>query len=204
MVRQLRPKVNNYALTVEKGDGYDLNCSLFERLILKDYPHESLSQQHRMRPEISALIRQLTYPELIDAPKTQNRPDIRGLRDNIIFIDHDEPEDEFKQLAERRDMASTSSKQNSYEVKLVLKIVRYLGQQGYGTNDLVILTPYLGQLQKLREFLKKDNDPILNDLDSNELIRAGLLEPGTNKSRKKPIRLATIGWFPHCALPSFS
>ncbi len=27
--QQLRPKVNNYALTIEKGDGYDLNKSLF-------------------------------------------------------------------------------------------------------------------------------------------------------------------------------
>jgi hypothetical protein len=31
--KQLRPKVNNYALTLEKGDGYDLNVSLFERLV---------------------------------------------------------------------------------------------------------------------------------------------------------------------------
>lgn len=39
--RQLRPKVNNYALTVEKGEGYDFNMSLFERLVLKDYPRAS-------------------------------------------------------------------------------------------------------------------------------------------------------------------
>jgi len=191
--RQLRPKVNNYALTVEKGNGLDLNRSLFERLILKDYPHATLSQQHRMRPEISALIRHLTYPELSDAPRTKNRPDILGLCDNIVFINHDHPEDDNKQLADKRDMASTSSKQNTYEINMILKIVRYLGQQGYGTNELVLLTPYLGQLQKLREMLKKDNDPILNDLDSHELIRAGLLDPAAAKLTKKPIRLATIG-----------
>lgn len=193
LVRQLRPKVNDYKLTVEKGDGFDLNRSLFERLILKEYPHESLSQQHRMRPEISALIRRLTYPELVDAPKTQNRPHIRGVQDFIVFINHEHHEDEFKQLADRRDMASTSSKQNSYEATMILKIVRYLGQQGYGTNELVVLTPYLGQLQKLRESLKKENDPILNDLDSYELIRAGLIDPAAGKLKKNPIRLATIG-----------
>ncbi|KAJ3507971.1 hypothetical protein NLJ89_g6009 [Agrocybe chaxingu] len=190
--KQLRPKVNNYRLTVEKGDGYDLNRSLFERLILKDYPHESLSQQHRMRPEIAALIRHLTYPELTDAPKTQNRPNLRGVQDNIVFIDHDHPEDENKQLADRSDMASTSSKQNSYEAIMILKIVKYLAQQGYGTDQLVVLTPYLGQLHKLREFLKKDNDPILNDLDSHELVKAGLMDPSTAKNQKRPIRLATI------------
>lgn len=82
---QLRPKINNYALSVEKGEGYDLNRSLFERLILKGLPHVTLSEQHRMRPEISSLIRHLTYPELTDGIGTQKRPDIRGLRGNVIF-----------------------------------------------------------------------------------------------------------------------
>ena len=31
--QQLRPKINSYSLSTEKGDGYDLNASLFERLI---------------------------------------------------------------------------------------------------------------------------------------------------------------------------
>ncbi|KAF8806261.1 P-loop containing nucleoside triphosphate hydrolase protein [Phlegmacium glaucopus] len=190
--KQLRPKVNHYLLTVEKGDGYDLNRSLFERLILKDYPHERLTEQHRMRPEISSLIRSLTYPELVDAPKTKNRPDLLGVRDNLMFIHHEHEEDEHSQLSDRRDMASTSSKQNTFEVQMVLKIVRYLGQQGYGTDKLVILTPYLGQLHKLRDALKKDNDPILSDLDSHELVKAGLVNPAEAKLAKKPIRLSTI------------
>ena len=75
----------------------------------------------------------------------------------------------------------------------MLKIVRYLGQQGYGTDKLVILTPYLGQLRALQEALKKDNDPVLNDLDSFDLVRAGMLSPSAAKLNKKPIRLATIG-----------
>ena len=76
--KQLRPKIKNHDLSVEKGDGYDLNRSLFERLIQKDFPHEALSQQHRMRPAISALVRSLTYPDLTDAPRTLIRPDLRG------------------------------------------------------------------------------------------------------------------------------
>lgn len=43
-----------------------------------------------------------------------------------------------------------TSKQNLYEVEMVLKVAKYLGQQGYGTDDMVILTPYLGQLSLLR------------------------------------------------------
>lgn len=191
--RQLRPKVNHYLLTVEKGEGYDLNRSLFERLVLKGYPHKTLTEQHRMRPEISALIRQLTYPELVDADSTKSRPDLRGLRDNIVFINHDHPEDELTEVADKGDVSSSSSKQNTYEVEMVLKIVRYLAQQGYGTEKLVILTPYLGQLLKLRDALKKDNDPVLNDLDSYDLVRAGLLPAATASVNKNSIRLSTIG-----------
>lgn len=110
--RQLRPKVSNYLLTVEKGEGYDLNRSLFERLVLKGYPHEILLAQHRMRPEISALVRHMTYPDLVDAPATQNRPNIEGVQDNVVFLHHETPEDDDQSIEERRDMSAKSSKQN--------------------------------------------------------------------------------------------
>ena len=76
---------------------------------------------------------------------------------------------------------------------MVWKIVRYLGQQGYGTENIVVLTPYLGQLRELRDALKRDADPILNDLDSFDLVRAGLLSDSAAKLTRKSIRLATIG-----------
>jgi superfamily I DNA and/or RNA helicase len=153
--------------------------------------------QHRMRPEISSLIRNLTYPELVDAPKTHNRPDLLGVRDNLVFIHHEHLEDERSQLSDCQleDVASTTSKQNIFEAEMVLKIVQYLGQQGYETDKLVILTPYLGQLHRLRDALNEDNDPISNDLDFYELVKAGLVDPVEAKlaTRKKSIRLATIG-----------
>ncbi|KAG2057924.1 P-loop containing nucleoside triphosphate hydrolase protein [Suillus hirtellus] len=189
--KQLRPKVNNYKLTVEKGDGFELNRSLFERLVLKGFPHETLTAQHRMRPEISAFIRKITYPDLTDAAKTQGRDNIRGIQDNVIFIDHTHPEDDDSRISDKGDGASSGSKQNTYEVEMVWKIVRYLAQQGYGTERLVVLTPYLGQLSRLRDVLKRDNDPVLNDLDSHDLIRAGLMSAADNTSKKR-IRLATI------------
>lgn len=112
IVRQLRPKVNNYKLTVEKGEGYDLNRSMFERLVLQGYPHTTLSQQHRMRPEISMLVRELTYPELRDDPSTRGRSNVRGLTDNVVFVNHNHPEDDFTQAKDRRDISTKSSKQN--------------------------------------------------------------------------------------------
>lgn len=190
--KQLRPKVNNYALTVEKGDGYNLNVSLFERLVLSGVPHTTLSKQHRMRPEISSLVRSLTYPELEDAEKTQGRPDLRGFQSNVIFVSHSRPELNAIKIADRRDGGANSSKENLYEAEMVLKCVRYLGQQGYGTEDIVVLTPYLGQLYLLVNTLSKDNDPILNDLDSHELIQAGLTTPASANISKRKLRISTI------------
>ncbi|KAL1648449.1 hypothetical protein SLS58_002204 [Diplodia intermedia] len=190
--QQLRPKVNNYALTVEQGDGYDLNRSLFERLILAGFPHTTLMQQHRMCPEISTLVRNLTYPDLLDAPSTQNRPALRGLQNRVIFFDHQELEVSELSIADRRDQGSGVSKMNEFEADIVLRIVRYLAQQGYGTSDQVVLTPYLGQLSLLRKRLSKENDPVLNELDSFDLIKAGLLAPTGAGHKGRTIRLSTI------------
>ena len=191
--KQLRPKIQNYRLSVEKGDGYDLNRSLFERLVLKRYPHQTLMQQHRMRPEIASLIRTLTYPGLVDAPKTRGRPDLRGFRDNIIFVNHNHPEMDQSHDATSEDFATSSSRRNDFEAAMVVKTVRYLAQQGYGTEKVVVLTAYLAQLHLLRDRLSKTNDPVLNDLDSFDLVRAGLMPAASAKLAKQPIHLSTIG-----------
>jgi superfamily I DNA and/or RNA helicase len=190
--QQLRPKVNNYDLTVEKGDGYDLNMSSFERLVKKGYPHQTLTQQHRMRPEISTLVRELTYPELVDAETTKARPNIRGFSDNVIFVNHDRSEEEDRRIKDPREIAS-SSKKNLYEAEMVLKTVRYLAQQGYGSDDIVVLTPYLGQLKMLQDILARENDPILNDLDASDLSRAGLLcKVAVTSPKKRSVHISTI------------
>lgn len=189
--KQLRPKCS-YELSVEQGDGFDLNRSLFERLVLKGFPHITLTQQHRMRPEISSMIRHLTYPDLTDAQSTLQRADVRGFRDNVIFVNHPHLEVELKNGTELND-GRTSSKQNEFEGQMILKCVRYLAQQGYGSDRLVVITPYLGQLKLLRDQLSRENDPILNDLDKFDLVRAGLLTDVSSKTSKPSLRISTIG-----------
>ena len=191
--KQLRPKCKNYSLSVEKGAGYDLNRSLFERLVLQGVRHTTLRKQHRMVPEISQLIRSMTYPELIDELKTLNRPAIRGLRDRVVFVNHSHPEGAVNEIRDGQDGGQKTSKENKFEAEMILKTVRYLGQQGYKTDNIVVLTPYLGQLRLLRDMLSKDNDPLLSDLDSYELIRAGLLTAAAGKASNGRIRLSTIG-----------
>jgi len=198
--RQLRPKVNNYNLTVEKGDGYDLNRSLFERLVKEGHPYRALSKQHRMRPEISALIRHLTYPNLADGPGTGYRPPIRGLQNTVIFIDHDHSEDDDSSLSDPTYLGTTTSKRNKFEADMVVKIVRYLKQQGYDSDKITVLTPYLGQLIGLREALKVNNKVIVGEMDVKQFEVAGLsnlLEIfRTTGQRKTLLKVATIGEAP--------
>ncbi|KAF4126208.1 Superfamily I DNA and/or RNA helicase [Geosmithia morbida] len=190
--KQLRPRYNNYDLSVEKGDGYDFNKSMFERLIEQGHLHVTLQNQHRMDPEISQIVRHMTYPDLLDDYKTKSRPAIRGIVGRVVFMNHDKPENDVGQLQDTRDAGTVFSKENSFEVEMVLKLVKYLGQQGYNTSNIVILTPYLGQLRLLRDALIKTTDPILSDFDSGELIRAGLLTSAAGNVDRGEIRLSTI------------
>lgn len=192
---QLRPKINNYALSVEKGNGYDLNVSLFESLIRMDYPHTTLLTQHHMSPKISALVRNLCYPDLEDDRKTEHHPPPRGLQDRVIFLQHEHEEATLADVYEKRDEGAKQSKHNVWEAEIIMQIVQYLGQQGYTTDELVVLTPYRGQLLLLRDMLSKHNNPVLNDLDYQDLLKAGYISSATLSYGKRNIKLSTIGTY---------
>jgi superfamily I DNA and/or RNA helicase len=51
--QQLRPKTQVYDLSVDSGKGYNLDISLFERLIDQKHQYFTLSTQRRMKPSIS-------------------------------------------------------------------------------------------------------------------------------------------------------
>ncbi|KAI1172371.1 P-loop containing nucleoside triphosphate hydrolase protein [Nemania sp. FL0916] len=189
--KQLRPKVKSYKLSVESGNGYDLNRSLFERLMLEGFPSCTLQNQHRMCPEISQLIKH-NYPILHDAPSTHNHPHLLGFQDDVIFVNHGQPEAKHDVLQDKLDPNMKSSKQNAYEADMVLGCVRYLGQQDYKTNNIVILTPYLGQLSLLKDRLGRDLDPVLSDFDNHDLVEAGVMSAASADINKQPIRLSTI------------
>ncbi|KAK1749921.1 helicase required for RNAi-mediated heterochromatin assembly 1 [Echria macrotheca] len=191
--KQLRPKINNYDLSVEKGSGFDLNCSMFERLIKQGAKHQTLLKQHRMVPEISLFPRRLTYPDLVDDPKTMGRDRIRGLRDRVIFVNHSKPEDTDNALRDRRDPGVKESKKNLFEAEMVVRCVKYMGQQGYSTSQIVVLTPYLGQLRVLQEMILKGEYAVeLGEMDKRELIRAGLMTQAAAQVNQAPIRISTI------------
>lgn len=169
--QQLRPKLECYRLRKESGQGVNFDVSLFERLATQSgFPIITLTEQRRMRPEICDLIRLTTYPQLKDHPSVRDRADLRGVRGNVIFIDHNHPEGEDSHAA----LLGSSSKTNTHEANMVREIVRYFLQQGYSEQEIVVLTPYLGQLVVLREALRNMTRVELNDLDRQELMSADI------------------------------
>ena len=75
--QQLKPTVSTYELASK----YHLDVSLFERLILNGFEHVQLKEQHRMRPEVSEMIKSVFYPQLLDHPSVK-----RYLSNNRIAV----------------------------------------------------------------------------------------------------------------------
>ncbi len=123
-----------------------------------------LLTQRRMRKEISDLIRYTLYPDLIDGENTIKYPNIRGAQHNVYFIDHRNPEDSSGVEA------AMQSHVNTYEVKMVVEMVRYFINNGYTKpEDIAVLTPYLGQMIKIRDALKKSFAVIIDERDAKEI-----------------------------------
>jgi len=170
-------------LRVESGRGYNLNVSLFERLIHTNFPHVTLTTQHRMHPDISELIKP-TYPELLNGPKVSLHPDVIGVPPGarVIFLSHNKLENNATATL---DEANTSYA-NDFEAEMITRLAVYFQQQGYKNDQIVILTPYLGQLRLIASMMKEAN------ISSRDLAELRKIDPkddpflqGKSKPKKK-------------------
>jgi len=141
--KQLRPNPNEYYLARD----YNLDISLFERLIRAGIPHATLKIQHRMRPEIAGLVCPYIYPKLLNHESVLKYEDVRGVSTNMYFFDHQYPE------AENTDLKSHS---NGEEAKLAVALCDYFLKQGFSPNKITVLTTYTGQLLKLKPLMPKE------------------------------------------------
>lgn len=73
---QLRPKPYVHELAKK----FNLEISLFERLIKNKLPFYPLKQQHRMHPSISSLLVPHIYKELLNHPSVMEYEDVKGKR----------------------------------------------------------------------------------------------------------------------------
>ena len=166
---QLRPKLERHELTCEAGHGYRLDLSLFERLVTDQRLRvAALTTQWRMRPEIADLPRATLYPHLRDAPTVSAHPAVRGVRSNLWFFDHSRAQD-------RADGGNDNahSHTHAWECEMVVRFLLYLQHQGYASKQIAVLTPYLGQLARLRAELTKQRIEVdINERDEEELDAA--------------------------------
>ncbi|THX40211.1 hypothetical protein D6D10_03674 [Aureobasidium pullulans] len=203
---QLRPHVQCYELSQESVQGrqYALDTSLFERLVDAAgggvrLPFSRLDTQRRMHPSISELVRSTLYPTLSDASSTLVHPEVTGMRKRLFWLDHQYPES-------HGGLQSTSHT-NDYEVEMTTALVSHLIKQGtYKPEAIAVLTPYLGQLRKLRLRMQSSFEVLLDDRDVKSLQDEGLddggaqsrapLAPGVQKgSIASAVRIATVDNF---------
>ncbi|GMG01573.1 unnamed protein product [Aspergillus oryzae var. brunneus] len=178
--QQLRPQIQNYGLSRENraGQQYSLDRSLFERLVEPDgdagirLPFSTLETQRRMHPSIAQLVRDTLYPRLQDAPSVSLYPEVAGMRKRLFWLDHRRPEGN----SSVQDAMATSH-WNDHEIELTLALVNHLLRQGeYQAGDIAVLTPYLGQLHRMRRKLSQAFTITLGERDQDDLDKAGFTE----------------------------
>uniref|UniRef100_A0A1A7WMA6 Zinc finger, NFX1-type containing 1 n=2 Tax=Iconisemion striatum TaxID=60296 RepID=A0A1A7WMA6_9TELE len=135
--QQLKPS----ATVFELAKNFNLEMSMFERLVNMEVPYVRLNYQHRMRPDIACLLTPHIYSELENHPSVFEYENIKGLDTNLFFIEHNQLEVQIK---------DGKSHQNIHEAKFVVALCRYLLHQDYKPEQITILTTYTGQLFCLR------------------------------------------------------
>ncbi|GAB0197302.1 NFX1-type zinc finger-containing protein 1 [Grus japonensis] len=179
--QQLRPSANVYDL----AKNFNLEVSLFERLVKVNFPFVRLKYQHRMRPEIAQLLIPHIYQDLENHPSVLKYENIKGVTSNLFFVEHDFPEQEIQE---------GRSHQNTHEAQFVVELCKYFLCQDYLPSQITILTTYTGQLFCLRKLMPaktfegvkvhvvdkyqgEENDVILLSLvRSNSEERTGFLQ----------------------------
>ncbi|TVY42873.1 NFX1-type zinc finger-containing protein [Lachnellula subtilissima] len=191
---QLRPQINNYELQHDnrRGQKYSLDISLFERLVKPQpgtfsVPLSTLKTQRRMHPSMSELIRTTLYPDLQDHPSVKEYPEVVGMRNRLYWLDHQKKEDP------QPSQAVSLSKTNTFEVEVVAALATHLVKQGtYSSEDIAIITPYLGQLQKIKKRLASSFEIVVSDRDQEDLEAKGLQDDSETSAGPDLVQKTTM------------
>lgn len=127
------------------------------------------------------------------------------MRKRLFWFDHCQQEDQTS----KENALTATSRTNQFEIQMTIKLVQHLVRQGeYGPEDIAVITPYLGQLQKMRKQMSSIFEVTVGDRDLEDLtaldedqsadtIDAGAgARPSISKiTILKSIRLATVDNF---------
>lgn len=180
--KQLRPSTSVYELSKK----FEMDVSMFERLVNNGLPCVTLEEQHRMRPEISEILkRESLYLNLRDHASVLRYEHVRGVDTDFQFISHSEPEVDSKE---------STSYSNLHEAKYIAELTRYFLNQGYASDQIAVLTHYIGQVFLLRKQMPK---PLFEGVritavdnfqgEENDIILLSLVRSSENSSKRNPI-----------------
>ncbi|KAJ8731576.1 hypothetical protein PYW07_004740 [Mythimna separata] len=142
--KQLRPTAAHYKLAKD----YNLEISLFERMIRNGVHARTLTTQRRMSPNFVELIVPTIYEKLNSHPSVRSYPDVRGVKNNLFFYNHDVFEDS-------EGMEDSWSHRNTFEARWCVALADYLLKMKYSPDEITILSTYNGQVSLLRDMTKK-------------------------------------------------
>jgi superfamily I DNA and/or RNA helicase len=112
-----------------------------------------------MGPEIRSLINPIyTDLPLQDHPDVFSYEPIRGVKEPLFFISHNEDETH---------LSDSASKVNEHEAKMAAKLSVYLILQGYTTSDITIISMYAGQKALIKKALRDERRP---DIDTEPIL----------------------------------
>lgn len=87
-------------------------------------------------------------------------------------------------------------------MEVTASLVSHLVRQGvYSSDDIVVLTPYVRQLQKIRNMLAHSYEIVISDRDAAEIDRKGLASLDTDPTAThkamltQTLRIATVDNF---------
>ncbi|KAJ5517953.1 hypothetical protein N7453_000375 [Penicillium expansum] len=131
--QQLRGQCAGYDLC---GDPFNLDVSMFERLMKNKMPYAMLQEQRRMVPEIRKLVAPMYGDLLRDHPSVEDHPLVPGMGDKrSFFFDHTAHESNDSLL----------SKVNDFEASMVVNLLAYLVMNKVPPASITVLTFYNGQ-----------------------------------------------------------
>ncbi|XP_050675720.1 NFX1-type zinc finger-containing protein 1-like isoform X2 [Leptidea sinapis] len=141
--KQLRPTTACYKLATQ----YKLEISLFERMLRNGVHAKTLCTQRRLRPDFVKLLVPELYEKLDSHPVVCGYPNVRGMKNNLFFFNHDAIEDSGN--------GDTHSHNNTYEAMFCVELANYLRQRDYTSEDITILATYTGQATLVKQLSKK-------------------------------------------------
>ncbi|KAF6831007.1 dead box helicase [Colletotrichum musicola] len=126
---------------------YNLNVSLFQRLIEGGLEFSSLQIQRRMAPDIRGLLN-AWYPSLADHECTHGQDFVPGMgSQRLLWFDHKHPESANRY----------SSKVNAFEAEMIVGLYKHLVCQGTKPSEITLLAFYSGQRAYIEGILRRNH-----------------------------------------------